>query len=140
MTNKTIVLTSNTTAVASKTFLKNAMIFGSDEYYILKQFKAENPKVDVSARTIKKNPNKESNKNLTYNNMISHINELPNSAELLAEFNRQKRMSAIAKNKYRYILNWFKSACFENEVKFNEYRKSICPKETDSVQEATLMA
>ena len=126
----TIILTSENTAVASKSFLKKAMIFGTDEYYVLKQFKTENPKVEVKAREIKKNPNKDSYKNLTYSNMVAYINELDNRVELLAEFERQKRMSVIAKNKYRYILNWFKSACFENEADFNDYRKSIAVIET----------
>jgi len=125
MTNTTIRFTTENTAVASKVFMKNAMIYGSDEYKILKAFKAENPNVTVSAKEIKKNPNKDSYKNLTYNNMVAYINELPNRVELIAEFEATKRKSVIAKNKYRYIVNWFKSACFENEKEFADFRKSI---------------
>lgn len=125
MTNMTIKLTSESTAVASKTFMKNAMIYGTEEYRILRSFKAENPGVVVSAKAIKKNPNKDSYKNLTYGNMIAYINELDNASELLKEFDRQKKMAVIAKNPYRYVLNWFKSACFDNEHEFVEFRKAI---------------
>lgn len=125
MKNNTIVLTSESTAIASKSFLKKAMVFGTDEYYTLKGFKSENPTVKVTAREIKKNPNKESYKNLTYDNMVAYIGELANKNELLAEFERQKRMASIAKNKYRYVLNWFKSACFESDIEFNKFRSEI---------------
>ena len=39
--------------------------------------------------------------------------------------NVRKKMAAIAKNPYRYVVNWFKSACFESEIDFINYRKSI---------------
>lgn len=120
-----ITFTSANTATASKSFLKKAMNYGSDEYYFLKKFRSENPDVKISARAIKKNPNKDSYKDLTYNNMIAYINTQSNRIELLAEFERQKQMSVIAKNRYRYILNWFRSACFENESEFVEFRNSI---------------
>ena len=132
MTNNTIRFASENTAVASKVFMRNAMIYGSNEYKILKTFKAENPNVTVSAKKIKKNPYKDSCKNLTYNNMIAYINELPNNAELLTEFEKTKRMSAIAKNKYRYVVNWFKSTCFDNEQEFTDFRRSIATVEVPS--------
>ena len=50
MTNNTIRFASENTAVASKVFMKNTMIYGSNEYKILKTFKAENPNVTVSAK------------------------------------------------------------------------------------------
>ncbi len=50
MANNTIRFASENTAVASKVFMKNTMIYGSNEYKILKTFKAENPNVTVSAK------------------------------------------------------------------------------------------
>lgn len=124
MTN-TITFTSTTTATASKSFLKKAMIYGTDEYKILRSFRLENPEVKVVAREIKKHEGKDSYKNLTYANMESYMNNLDNGAELIAEFNRQKEMACIAKNKYRYMLNWFRSACFESEAEFAAYRADM---------------
>ena len=125
MKNNQIVLTSENTAVASKSFLKKAMVFGTEEYYYLKGFKSENPTVKVTAREIKKNPNKVSYKNLTYNNMVAYIETLKNSAELIAEFELQKRKAVIAKNPYRSVVNWFKANCFESDIEFNEFRETV---------------
>lgn len=134
MKKNNIEFTSETTAVTSKSFLKEAKVFGTKEYYILKKFKAENPDVVVSAKTIKKNPDKESYKNLSYSNMVAYISELTNKAELIDEFERQKRMAKIAKNRYRYMLNWFKSACFENDIEFEKFRSDLLAKTSEAIE------
>ena len=137
-TINTIKFTSEKSAVASKSFLKKAMIYGTDEYKLYKEFKAENPNVTVTAKSIKKNPNKESYKNLTYENMESYINELENKDVLLDKFARQKRMAVIAKNPYRNVLNWFKNNCFDNEHEFVEFRKAIADMDSKSDEAVAL--
>ena len=124
MKKNQIVLTENG-AVASKSFLKKASIYGSDEYYILKGFMEENDGMKVMPREIKKKTDKVSYKNLTYANMVAYMKEQSNASELIEEFERQKRMASIAKNKYRYLVNWFKSTCFNNELEFNSYRETV---------------
>ena len=114
-----------TVATVSKAFMKNAHIYGTKEFDELRKLMADLPEITVKVREIKKNPDKESYKNLTYDNMIAYMSELENKDALLAEFDRQKRMAVIAKNPYRFVLNWFKSACFESEIEFIEYRRSI---------------
>ncbi len=114
-----------TVATVSKSFMKNAHVYGTKEFNELRKVLADFPEITIKEREIKKNPDKDSYKNLTYANMETYINELENKDALLAEFTRQKRMAVIAKNPYRYVLNWFKSACFANELEFVEYRKAI---------------
>ncbi len=114
-----------TVATVSKSFMKKAHIYGTKEFDELRKVLADFPEISIKEREIKKNPDKESYKNLTYDNMIAYMKELDNADKLVNEFNRQKRMAVIAKNPYRYVLNWFKSACFENEIEFVEFRKAI---------------
>lgn len=125
MTNQITLSADMKNAYVTKSFMKNALVYGTDEYKLLKAFKNENPDIEVSVRTIAKNPNKTTYKNLTYSNMISYIETLNNSKDLLEEFEIVKSCSVIAKNKYRYILNWFQSTCFESVADFNEFRKLI---------------
>ena len=105
--------------------MKKAHIYGTKEFNELRKVLADFPEITIKEREIKKNPDKDSYKNLTYANMETYINVLENKDALLAEFNRQKKLAVIAKNPYRYVLNWFKSACFNNELEFVEFRKTI---------------
>ncbi len=114
-----------TVATVSKSFMKKAHIYGTKEFDELRKVLADFPEISIKEREIKKNPDKESYKNLTYDNMIAYMKELDNADKLVNEFNRQKRMAVIAKNPYRFVLNWFKSTCFENEIEFVEFRRSI---------------
>lgn len=113
------------TIVITKTFEKKANVYGSSEYELLSDVIAKHPDFKIEIRTITKHENKVSYKNLTYSNMVAYMKEQPNASELLAEFERQKRMSAIAKNKYRYIVNWFKSTCFANDADFSVFRDTV---------------
>ena len=125
-----------TVATVSKSFMKNAHIYGTKEFDELRNVMATFPGIEITVREIKKNPNKDSYKNLTYANMETYINELDNKDTLLADFNKQKKLAVIAKNPYRYVLNWFKTACFENEKEFTEFRKAIAL--VDSVEESEM--
>lgn len=113
------------TIVITKAFEKKANVFGSAEYEELSKAIEKHPLFKIEVRTITKHDNKVSYKNLTYDNMVAYINEQPKASELLAEFERQKRMSVIAKNKYRYIVNWFRSTCFTNDEEFNLFRDKV---------------
>ena len=117
--------TNCTIAIVSKSFMKSALVYGTEEYKLLKEFKTENPKVTVKVKEIRKNPNKVTYKNLTYRNMVEYIETLPNSEELLSLFETIRIRAKIAKNPYRYTADWFKEVCFKNETEFNKFRETI---------------
>ena len=102
-----IKFTSENKAVVTKMFMKKAMIFGTDEYRLLKEFKKENPNVEVTTKNIKKNPNKQSYKNLTYTNMRKYISTLENPEVELNAFETQIKRSSICKSPYKTVMNWF---------------------------------
>ena len=104
----TITIIDETTAIVTKKFYSQAMKYGTKEYTRLREFKAENSEITIVVRKIKKNPEKETNKNMTYANMKKFIKTQPNSDAMLAEFDRQKEMSCIKANPYRFVLDWFK--------------------------------
>lgn len=108
MTKNTIKIMDNNEAQVSKTFAKNARIYGTEEYRIWREFKAENPEFVMVVKTIKKNPDKETNKNLTYENMRLYISEQDNAEELLREFEKELRLSKIQASPYHAVLTWFK--------------------------------
>ena len=64
--NEIIVELNGNTATASKSFLKKASVFGTEEYKMFREFRAQNPYVQVVAKTIKKNPDKKTYRNMTY--------------------------------------------------------------------------
>lgn len=123
MTNKKIIkIKENNIAEVTKEFAKKAMIYGTEEYRLWRDFLSENPNYTMVTKTIKKNPNKETNKNLTFDNMRTFISEQENSDELLKEFEKQIRMSKIQSNPYRCVLAWFKTE-FKNYDSYKEFFK-----------------
>ena len=63
MTKNTIKIMDNNEAQVSKTFAKNAKIYGTEEDRMWREFKAENPEYEMVVKTIKTNPDKKTNKN-----------------------------------------------------------------------------
>lgn len=125
MTKNTIKIMDNNEAQVSKTFAKNARIYGTEEYRIWREFKAENPEFVMVVKTIKKNPDKKTYKNLTYKNMRDFIKENDNKKkELEKEFDKQIRMSKIQSNPYRAVLAWFLQK-FENYDSYKEFFKNL---------------
>ena len=78
MKNYTIKIMDDNQAQVSKTFAKNAKIYGTEEYKLWREFLAENPGYTMTTKTIKKNPDKRTNKNLKYENMRQFIKEQDN--------------------------------------------------------------
>lgn len=95
------------TAQVTKEFQKKAMIFGTEEFKLWREYKAEFPRAAMTTKTIKKNPNKKTYKNLKYKNIELFLAEQENGKALLAEFEKQKNMSVIQENPYRSVLAWF---------------------------------
>ena len=115
-------------AQVSKTFAKKAKIFGTDEYKLWREFKAENPEYVMVVKTIKKNPDKRTTKNLKYENMRKFIKEQDNAEELLQEFEKEIRMSKIQSNPYKAVLAWFLQK-FENYDSYKQFFKDLEEKE-----------
>ena len=131
----TITIIDETTAIVTKKFYTQAMKFGTEEYKLMREFKAENPTMTIVVRQIKKNPNKETNKNMTYENMKLYIKTLPNSDELLACLDLQIERSCIKANRYRFVLDWFKENCLISEEATANFN-AIVPAEKETTTPA----
>lgn len=84
----------------------------SDEYALLQKTRMENPTFTVRRRQIKKNPNKDTYKGLTYSYMENYIRtheEGENVQKVLDQFEELKLISQCHGKRYRYstIKKWF---------------------------------
>ena len=92
----------------TKEFAKNARIFGTPEYKLWREIKADCPDAQMVQKTIKKNPGKRtSTKNMTYERMAIYIREQDDAAILMVEFKKQIAISKVQTNPYRSVLAWF---------------------------------
>lgn len=123
-TQNTIKIINENTAQVTKTFEKRAKIYGTEEYKLWRKFLSENPNFTIVTKKIKKNSDKETNKNLTYKNMVIYIKEQENADELLKEFEKQKRLSKVQKSPYKYVLEWFKQT-FENYDSYQDFTNKL---------------
>lgn len=136
MKNNVIKMINENEAQVSKTFAKNAKIYGTPEYKLWREFKAENPEYVMVVKSIKKNPDKKTNKNLTYDNMKLFIEEQENSEELLKEFESERRRSKVQTNPYRSVLAWFKQK-FNGYDSYKQFFKELEEKENSENKETT---
>ena len=111
----------DTQVQVTKEFAKNARIFVTVEYKLWKEIRQDCPNAEMVTKTIKRNPNKKvDTRNMTYENMKAFINEQDNAEELLAELEKQIKMSKIQANPYRCVLAWFLIK-FENYDSYKTY-------------------
>ena len=102
----------NSRIVMDRTFAKNVQNTNSEEYRHLQQVRKDYPTFAVVARQIKKNPNKECYKGLTYEYMENYITtheEGENRVLVLKEFAEQRLISECHSKAHRYpvIKKWF---------------------------------
>lgn len=108
-------VSANTVEVTvTKAFEKRANFFGTPEYEAWCEIVKREPHAVMVTKSIKKNPNKKTFLNLTYENMCGYIAEQDNAEELLKEFEKQKALSKVQTSPYRFMVAWF-------EQKFEEY-------------------
>ena len=107
MKNLKITTLNDKQAQVTKAFQKQAVIFGTEEYKLWREYKKDFPEAQMVVKKIAKNPNKKTYKNMTYANMETYIMQQPNAKELMDEFYRQRKLASISKNPYKYVLNWF---------------------------------
>lgn len=107
----------DTHAQVTKAFQKNASIYGTEEFKLWREYKAMFPDAAMTTKTINKNPNKETYKNMTYKNMRLYIETEMSSK--LGEFEKQIKLSKIQSNPYRAVLAWF----LQNFKDYDSYKQ-----------------
>lgn len=117
----------DTTAQVTKAFEKKACIFGTEEFKLWREYKKEFPKAKMVTKSIKKNPDQKTRRNMTFKNMEEYIKTQPNAKELEEEFKTIKQRSKIQKSPYQYVLSWFE-AKFEG---FNDLDQFMDQKEAE---------
>ena len=115
------------TAQVTKAFEKKACIFGTDEFKLWREYKAMFPNAVMTTKSIKKNTNKKTRRNLTFANMVEYMKTQENSEDLLAEFETMKSRSKIQASPYQYVLSWFE-AKFEG---YNDLKQFMAQKEEE---------
>lgn len=106
MTTNKILFIDETNAQVTKAFYKQARIFGTPEYKLWRAYLADFPNAQMVTKTIKKNPEKQTNKNHTYANMEEYVRE--RTPELLPEFQKVKKLSKVQPSPYHFVLTWFR--------------------------------
>lgn len=140
MNNNVIRMVNDNKAQVSKTFMKNSKIYGTPEYKLMREFKAENPNCEVVVKTIKKNPDKKTNKNLTYKNIELYISGQDNSEEILKEYMKVREASKLQKSPYKFVLDWFMER-FKGFDSYKQFFKDTEKNETtDENSKPTLIA
>ena len=107
------------TITISKAFFKRASVFGSSEYYELRNAMKENPDYEVIITTVQKNVHKD----LTFKRMEAYIRTQPNSEANLKEFRAVQEIAEAKGAKYPLTKKWFFKTFPEyklNEVSENE--------------------
>ena len=108
MKKNAIIYIDDTQAQVTKAFEKQARIFGTPEYREWRAYRQDFPNAQMVPKSIKKAKNKKNDaKNRTYEKMAEYISLQENAAELMKEFEAQKKLSIVQKSPYRFVLNWF---------------------------------
>ena len=119
----------DTHVCVTKSFAKNARIFGTTEYKMWRAIKADCPNAEMVTKTIKKNPNKKvETKNMKYKHMANFIRQQENADKLMAEFKKQIELSKVQTNPYRCVLAWFLQT-FENYDNYRNFFEEAAKKE-----------
>ena len=94
-----------TKAYVTPAFMKKARVYGTPEYKILVEFRAENPAMPIEVRKARTTSD-----SLSYANMEAYIQGKPNAAELMVEYNRVRAESVVKTNRHQHVVKWFKAA------------------------------
>lgn len=115
----------NETAQVTKAFQKNAVIFGTEEFKLWREYLTYFPNAKMTTKSINKNPNQKNRRNLTFKNMVGFIQTQPNAKELMEEYETIQKRSKIQKSPYQYVLSWFEGK-FEG---YNDLKQFMAQKE-----------
>lgn len=109
MKNYTINYTDNgITITITKSFAKEAGIYNSEAYNILKGLRADFPGCKVELKKIKRNPEKKTYGKLTYERMEEYILFVEGKdTATLKEFETVKTLATFKASPYAYTKKWF---------------------------------
>ena len=95
--------------VMDRTFYKNSSNIRFEEYAMLQRARQDYPTYTPVIKHIKRNPDKETYKGLTYAYMERYINSHANADEIMAEYNELRLISECHCKARRYpkIKQWF---------------------------------
>ena len=127
MKKNVVVYVDEKTALVTKTFKKNACIFGTDEFKLWREYKAMFPNAVMTTKSINKNPNQKNRRNLTFKNMVGFIQTQPNAKELMEEYETIQKRSKVQASPYQYVLSWFEGK-FEG---YNDLKQFMAQKEEE---------
>ena len=122
-----IVYVNDTTAQVTKAFQKNAVIFGTEEFKMWREYKEIFKDAVMTTKSIKKNPNQKNRRNLTFKNMVGFIQTQPNAKELMEEYETIQKRSKVQASPYQYVLSWFEGK-FEG---YNDLKQFMAQKEEE---------
>ena len=123
--------------LVTKAFAKNAYVFGTPEYKLWKEIKADCKDAKMVTKNIKKNPNKKtSTKNMTYERMAIYIRQQDDAVEVMVEFQKQINLSKVKANPYRAVLAWFKQK-YSNVNDYMDYFEALA---TEKAQKESMFA
>ena len=128
-TRNAIRYINDTTAQVTKAFEKKACVFGTEEFKMWREYKEMFPKAQMVTKSIKKNPDQKTRRNMTYENMEAFISTLEEKEadKVMEEFYTIKKRSKIQKSPYQYVLSWFE-AKFEG---YNDLKQFMAEKEAE---------
>lgn len=131
MKKTAIVYVNDTTAQVTKSFQKNACIFGTEEFKLWREYLTYFPNAKMQTKSIKQNENQKRRRNKTFENMETFINTRQDAENLLKEFEAVKQRSKIQKSPYQYVLDWFE-AKFEGYDDLASFMKEKDAERTDA--------
>ena len=99
-------------------FAKKAQDYGSPEYVLLQNLKADFPMMATVVKAGRKVDTTNIKKRLKYEHMAKHISAYSNADELLERFELAKTLSQPLASPYKYVCDWF------NE-QFPDYRNPV---------------
>lgn len=123
--------------IMDRTFSQKVTDTSSAEYRHLQEVRRDYPDFKVVLRKIKKNPNKETYKGLTYDYMKDYIlthEDEENAMIVLAEFSEMRQISRCHSQAKRYpvIKNWF----LEKYPEIKNFGETVSVSEEDEFAEA----
>ena len=123
--------------IMDRTFAQKVTDTSSAEYRHLQEVRRDYPDYKVVLRKIKKNPNKETYKGLTYDYMRNYIlthEDDKNALIVLAEFSEMRQISRCHSHakSYPVIKNWF----LEKYPEIKNFGETVSVSEEDELAEA----
>lgn len=137
MKKNAIIYIDDTHAQVTKAFEKQARIFGTPEYREWRAYRQDFPTAQMVTKTIKKAKDKKNDaKNRTYKKMAEYISQKENAADLMKEFETQKKLSVVQKSPYRFVLDWFLDTFSELKEDEDKKDKATAAEEAAPAREA----